>query len=115
MRRQPQPESRQVDVQPKGSWIVTSPPYYGMRTYIPDQWLRMWFLGGEPTVCYSSEKQITHGSPDEFAEQLRTVWRNVGTAAADDAKMVIRFGVSTTAKQIPCLSSSSRSRARAGS
>lgn len=26
--------------------IVTSPPYYGLRTYISDQWLRSWFLGG---------------------------------------------------------------------
>ncbi|MGE0543890.1 MAG: DNA modification methylase, partial [Dehalococcoidia bacterium] len=26
--------------------VITSPPYYGMRTYIPDQWLRSWFVGG---------------------------------------------------------------------
>ena len=26
--------------------VITSPPYYGMRTYIQDQWLRHWFLGG---------------------------------------------------------------------
>ena len=30
--------------------VITSPPYYGMRTYIPDQWLRSWFLGG-PAWC----------------------------------------------------------------
>jgi len=28
------------------SWVITSPPYFGMRTYRPDQWLRNWFLGG---------------------------------------------------------------------
>ena len=28
------------------AWVVTSPPYYGLRTYGPDQWLRQWFLGG---------------------------------------------------------------------
>jgi len=22
-------------------WVITSPPYYGMRTYIQDQWLRI--------------------------------------------------------------------------
>ncbi len=76
----------------KVCWIVTSPPYYGMRTYIPDQWLRMWFLGGEPVVSYSNERQITHGSADEFAAQLRTVWQNISTIAADDARLVIRFG-----------------------
>ncbi len=74
------------------SWIVTSPPYYGMRTYIPDQWLRMWFLGSEPAVSYSNEKQITHGSAEEFAAQLRAVWCNVSGVAAQDARMVIRFG-----------------------
>src|SRR5262249_49221500 len=25
-------------IRPK--WIITSPPYYGMRTYLPDQWIR---------------------------------------------------------------------------
>ena len=30
------------------SWLITSPPYYGMRTYVPDQWLRNWFLGERP-------------------------------------------------------------------
>lgn len=26
------------------TWVITSPPYFGMRTYRPDQWLRNWFL-----------------------------------------------------------------------
>ncbi len=25
--------------------IITSLPYYSMRTYLPDQWIRLWFLG----------------------------------------------------------------------
>ena len=33
--------------------IVTSPPYYGLRTYVSDQWLRNWFLGGADRVDYS--------------------------------------------------------------
>ncbi len=39
-------DSRQLKVFsniPKIHWIITSPPYYGMTTYIPDQWLRLWF------------------------------------------------------------------------
>jgi hypothetical protein len=33
--------------------VITSPPYYGMRTYVADQWLRHWFLGGPSLVhCY---------------------------------------------------------------
>ena len=38
---------------PEARWIVTSPPYYGMRTYLPDQWLRLCFLGGPDYVEYS--------------------------------------------------------------
>lgn len=73
-------------------WIVTSPPYYGMRTYIPDQWLRNWLLGGPSHVEYSNDGQLAHLSPDVFATQLRTVWQNVANASAADARLVIRFG-----------------------
>ncbi|HXH23765.1 MAG TPA: DNA methyltransferase [Vicinamibacterales bacterium] len=73
-------------------WIITSPPYYGMRTYVADQWLRFWFLGGPETVDYSHSQQIGHSSPECFAEDLRTVWRNVASVSTPDARLVIRFG-----------------------
>lgn len=76
----------------KISWIVTSPPYYGMRTYIPDQWLRLWFLGGESTVNYSMNGQVEHTSPEMFAAQLKKVWINSGAVAKRGAQMIIRFG-----------------------
>ncbi|RIV18550.1 DNA modification methylase [Fibrisoma montanum] len=74
------------------SWIITSPPYYGMRTYIPDQWLRLWFLGGQSTVDYSMNGQVEHASPEMFAAQLKKVWINSGAVAKKRAQMVIRFG-----------------------
>ena len=73
-------------------WIITSPPYYGMRTYIPDQWLRNWFVGGSACVEYSNEGQLEHSSPDDFAEQLCQVWQNIAAVSIDNAQMVIRFG-----------------------
>ncbi|SRR6266480_5699189 len=73
-------------------WVITSPPYYGMRTYLPDQWLRYWFLGGPAHVAYQSEGQLEHSSPERFAEQLGDVWRNVAKACADGARLVVRFG-----------------------
>ncbi|MBN1368265.1 MAG: hypothetical protein JW967_10115 [Dehalococcoidales bacterium] len=73
-------------------WIVTSPPYYGMRTYIPDQWLRNWFLGGPSDVDYSNNNQLDHGSPESFARQLHSVWENTASISSPDARMVIRFG-----------------------
>lgn len=76
----------------KADWIITSPPYYGLRTYLPDQWLRHWFLGGPAKVEYSAEGQILHSSPKAFASDLRRVWRNVGKISAPDAQLVVRFG-----------------------
>lgn len=73
-------------------WVVTSPPYYGLRTYRPDQWLRLWFLGGPDTVDYSQHDQVTHESPESFARQLSKVWRNCASVSKIGARMVVRFG-----------------------
>jgi hypothetical protein len=63
-----------------------------MRTYIPDQWLRNWFLGGPDRVEYSADSQLTHSSPDQFIIDLRTVWRNAAKVCGDTATLVVRFG-----------------------
>lgn len=71
---------------------ITSPPYYGMRTYLPDQWLRNWFIGGPPAVEYQAPHQLSHRSPAAFAQDLQKVWENVRAASADQSRLVIRFG-----------------------
>ena len=76
----------------KFDWIVTSPPYYGLRTYMPDQWIRNWFLGGPAIVDYTSEGQISHSGRDRFVSELRNVWANAGAHCRPGATMVIRFG-----------------------
>lgn len=76
----------------KVDWVVTSPPYYGLRTYVADQWLRAWLLGGPPEVDYGGGTQLKHAGSTVFASQLRAVWRNVSAVASRDARMVIRFG-----------------------
>lgn len=91
-------DSRQTDAlqpeHPKSrfNWIITSPPYYGMRTYLPDQWLRNWFVGGPSTVDYSNRDQVAHSSPEIFAADLHRVWQNAADVCADNATMVVRFG-----------------------
>jgi hypothetical protein len=77
---------------PQFSRVITSPPYYGMRTYIPDQWLRYWFLGGPEKVVYSFKNQMSHSSPLKYVEQLASIWRNVARACLPGAKIMIRFG-----------------------
>jgi DNA methylase len=73
-------------------WIITSPPFYGLRTYIPDQWLRNWFVGGPSEVEYSNGHQLEHSNPERFAAQLRSVWTNVAGVSSPDARLVVRFG-----------------------
>jgi hypothetical protein len=83
---------RLVDGMGPIKWVITSPPYYGLRTYRPDQWLREWFLGASSEVTYSCKGQVQHASPEIFAEDLRVVWNGLAGHAAADARMVIRFG-----------------------
>lgn len=78
---------------PSARLVVTSPPYYGMRTYLPDQWLRLWFLGGAADVEYTQRHdQLSHKGATVFASELRQVWSNVAAHTVRDARLVIRFG-----------------------
>lgn len=73
-------------------WVITSPPYYGMRTYVPDQWLRNWFVGGSHTVEYSSTGRLRHASASVYCSQLRRVWNNVAATCTRGSRLVVRFG-----------------------
>lgn len=74
------------------NWVITSPPYYQMKTYAQDQWLRNWFLGGEDTVNYTVTGQLKHSSRLDFARDLAAVWRSITEACAPGAKMIVRLG-----------------------
>jgi hypothetical protein len=89
-----QADSRDVDLSrfPRFDWVITSPPYLGMRTYVPDQWLRNWFLGGPGHVVYSGPPQIGNENPTRFANDLAKVWRNVATRCTPHTTLIVRFG-----------------------
>lgn len=82
--------------------VITSPPYYGMRTYVPDQWLRNWFVGGPPEVPYGSDGQLTR-QPNQvaFASALAEVWRAVANRCTPEGRLVIRFGALPSTKVSP--------------
>ena len=71
--------------------VVTSPPYYGMRTYIQDQWLRHWFLGGPDEVDYEACTQLRHCSHDDFVVDLARVWSHL-KKRAHTIDLYVRFG-----------------------
>jgi len=72
-----------------------------MRTYIPDQWLRNWFVGGPEAIDYSQRAQLVHSSPENFTADLNQVWRNAGKVCAKGARMIVRFGGITDRKVDP--------------
>jgi hypothetical protein len=72
--------------------VVTSPPYPGMRTYVPDQWLRGWFLGGPPRPEYAYKDQLAYTSRERYVAELKSVWLGVAKASVPGAKLVVRLG-----------------------
>jgi len=80
------------------SLVITSPPYYGMRTYVQDQWLRNWFLGGSDRVDYTSGPQVHHGGQESFAKSLGSIWRNISEKAPNNLHMHVRFGIIPSTK-----------------
>jgi hypothetical protein len=83
------------------SWIITSPPYYGMRTYFPDHWLRNWFVGGPSDVDYRADDQLSHHGEDQFVGDLAKVWKRVARVCLLGAKLVCRFGAIPSCKKDP--------------
>lgn len=82
-------------------WVVTSPPYYGMDTYVADQWLRNWFLGGPPEPHYDTRLQVSQGGVEGFTNGLADVWRWTATRCNPGAVMAIRFGALPKKKTDP--------------
>lgn len=80
-------------------WVVTSPPYPGMATYRPDQWLRNWFVGGAADVDYSREGQLGGDTGDRFAKSLSEVWGKVAARCNPGASMIVRFGALPSTKR----------------
>ena len=86
--------------------VITSPPYYGMRTYLQDQWLRHWFLGGPEEVDYNASRQLRHCSHDDFIHDLARIWTHTKTEA-HTIDLYVRFGT------IPSVKSNARELLRA--
>jgi DNA methylase len=77
--------------------VVTSPPYYGMRTYVQDQWLRNWFLGGPAEVNYRTEIQLRHAGHEKFICDLARVWNHL-KKRADEIDLYVRLGTIPSVK-----------------
>lgn len=82
--------------------VITSPPYYGMRTYVADQWLRNWFVGGPPEVPYGTQGQLgRQPSQEAFVSAMAMVWKAAASRCNPEARLVIRFGALPSVKADP--------------
>lgn len=73
--------------------VVTSPPYFHVTNYEEDQWLRLWFLGGEPKPTYGRvSRDDRHTSRSGYWRFLTEVWRGIAPLLRDQATIVCRIG-----------------------
>ena len=71
--------------------VITSPPYLDTTNYREDQWLRLWFLGGEPAVP-SGRRDDRHYNKENYWAFIRESMEGLGPLLAEQARIVIRIG-----------------------
>jgi len=77
----------------KVSLVVTSPPYLNVTRYEEDQWLRLWFLGGDPKPTYGKvSKDDRHNSAGRYWQFLADSWKGAAPLLKKSATLVVRLG-----------------------
>ena len=72
--------------------IVTSPPYLDTTDYAEDQWLRLWFLGGDDRPNLRMYKDDRYTKIDEYWKFLQESWEGIQELLREKATIVIRIG-----------------------
>lgn len=84
---------RRLQHKPKPGCVITSPPYRDVTSYEEDQWLRIWFLGGEPNPTYRKiSRDDRHESAGAYWNMISDMWRVLGNIVKQKAHIVIRLG-----------------------
>ena len=72
--------------------VVTSPPYLDVTNFEEDQWLRLWFLGGEPEPTRRRiSKDDRHSSAGRYWQFIADAWKGIANLLAPDAVIVCRI------------------------
>ena len=72
--------------------VVTSPPYLDTTDYSEDQWLRLWFLGGEPKPEIRKNKDDRHTNTNAYWTFVEEAWRGIAPLMAKKSTVVVRIG-----------------------
>jgi hypothetical protein len=72
--------------------VITSPPYLDTTSFEEDQWLRLWFLGGEgrPTKGAVSRDDRLR-TRDAYWQMIADLWRTLGHVVAPHGHVLIRI------------------------
>jgi hypothetical protein len=79
--------------------VVTSPPYLDTTDYAEDQWLRLWFLGGEPRPELRKNRDDRHTRVDRYWQFLTEAWCGLTPLLAETAVIVVRIGGAKLSKE----------------
>jgi DNA methylase len=73
--------------------VVTSPPYLNVTAFEEDQWLRLWFLGGEPNPTYGRiSRDDRHQNAGRYWTFLTETWQGIAPLLRRDSVLVLRIG-----------------------
>jgi DNA methylase len=73
--------------------VITSPPYLNVTNFEEDQWLRLWFLGGDPHPNPGRHsRDDRHERPEMYWAFLCDAWRALRPLMKKQATLVCRIG-----------------------
>ncbi len=70
--------------------VITSAPYLNTTNYREDQWLRLWFLGGDLLISYDRGDD-RHKSKEMYWKFMQSSWRGLAPLLAERVRFVIRI------------------------
>lgn len=82
--------------------VVTSPPYFDTTDYGEDQWLRLWFLGGNERPMLRLNRDDRHESVDRYWAFLSQAWTGVAPLLGKRSTIVVRIGGRRLSKEELC-------------
>ena len=72
--------------------VVTSPPYLDVTNFEEDQWLRLWFLGGDPGPTRRRiSKDDRYSNAGRYWRFIADAWKGIANLLAPDAVIVCRI------------------------